>query len=615
MVTGNISIHSENIFPIIKRWLYSDQDIFIRELVSNGMDAITKCKRLVSLGEVPFEEIDYRVDVVIDAAAGTIAFSDNGIGMTAQEVESYINQVAFSSAEAFLSRYQQGEGEQIIGHFGMGFYSAFMAADTVEIQTLSCRENAQPVFWRCEGDTQFTMDEGSRTLHGTTVTLYLNEEAKKYLSKLETAQVLDKYCAFLPYPIFLSDGTEKTGEDAPEIRPVNDVRPLWTRPASECTDEDYRNFYHQVFRDLNEPLFWVHLNADYPLRLQGILYFPRISHTAQTLEGCIKLYNSQVFVADNVQEVIPDYLMMLKGVVDCPDLPLNVSRSALQKDRDVARIPDFIARKVADRLIAMDKTDRESYEKYWNDIRPFIEYGCMRDHKFYERMKEHLIFEKVGGGFVTLKEYLEHAVEAGHEKEVYYAVDAQAQAGYISLYQAQGMDVLVCDIAMDGPFMQFLEEENEGVTFSRVDAKLPEKLKSEGTIDLSDQNALETALRRAVGRDGLRVSLQFLRDEEIPAVVQLDEQARRFQEMAMARGWAQGMEDFTLNQLEVVLNAASPVVQRLAALEREGKPQDEECLQVYDLARLSAGLMERADMAAFLERSQRILARAMEPKA
>lgn len=601
---GQISINSQNIFPIIKRWLYSDQDIFIRELVSNCMDAITKYRRLSSLGEIPEETAEPRVDVVIDKEKGTIAFSDNGIGMTAEEVRTYINQVAFSSAEAFLEKYQGDEGQGIIGHFGMGFYSAFMAADTVEIQTLSCLPESEPVFWRCEGDTDYTLETGERTEHGTTVTLYLNEDAKKYLTKYETLEVLDKYCAFLPYPIFLSDGSEKP-EDEP--KPINDVRPLWTRPASECTEEDYRNFYHRVFRDFNEPLFWVHLNADYPLRLQGILYFPKISHTAQTLEGTIKLYNSQVFVADNVQEVIPDYLMMLKGVVDCPDLPLNVSRSALQKDRDVARIPDFIARKVADRLIAMDKNDRESYEKYWNDIRPFIEYGCLRDEKFYERMREHLIFPLAGGGFTTLQDYLAKAVEAGHEKEVYYAQDGEAQAGYVSLYQKEGMQVMLMDIALDVPFMQFLEEKNEGVTFARVDAKLPEKLKSEGEVDLSDQNALETAFRRATGRENLKVELQYLREEDVPAVVQLDEEARRFQEMSVARGWSSGMENFTLGQMRLCLNAASPVVRRLAALEREGKTQDEVCLQVYDLARLSAGLMERKDMAEFLSRSQRLL--------
>ncbi len=601
---GRISINSENIFPIIKRWLYSDQDIFIRELVSNCMDAITKCRRLVSLGEIPAEEIDYRVDVTIDKDKGTIAFADNGIGMSADEVRTYINQVAFSSAAAFLEKYQEGEGQGIIGHFGMGFYSAFMAADKVEIETLSCVPDSVPVFWRCEGDTDYEMEDGTRSEHGTTVTLYLNEESKKYLTKYETLEVLDKYCAFLPYPIYLKDGSEKPDE---EEKPINDVRPLWMRPASECTEEDYRDFYHKVFRDFNEPLFWVHLNADYPLRLQGILYFPKISHTAQTLEGTIKLYNSQVFVADNVQEVIPDYLMMLKGVVDCPDLPLNVSRSALQKDRDVARIPDFIARKVADRLISMEKNDREAYEKYWNDIRPFIEYGCLRDQKFYDRMREHLIFPLAGGGFTTLQDYLTKAIDAGHEKEVYYAQDGEAQAGYVSLYQKEGMQVLLMDIALDVPFMQFLEEKNEGVTFSRVDAKLPQKLKSEGEIDLSDQNALETAFRRAVGRDSLKVDLQPLREEEVPAVVQLDEEARRFQEMSVARGWSSGMEDFTLGQMRLCLNAASPVIRRIAELEREGKEQDELCRQIYDLARLSAGLMERKDMAEFLARSQRLL--------
>ena len=640
---GQIQIHSENIFPIIKRWLYSDRDIFIRELVSNGIDAITKLRRIASMGEVDLPEDEaLEIHVAVDAEHGTLSFSDNGIGMTGEEVRKYLTQVAFSSAEDFLKHYKgTDEGSQIIGHFGLGFYSAFMVAKSVTVETLSWQSGAEAVLWKCDGDIDYTMEPSQRTQRGTTVTLVMDDDSADLLSVAKIREELVKYCSFLPYPIYLEDRNAHQEEDKkdktplPEDHdadacqdetcachqehvpaapaPINDTHPLWMKKPSDCTEEEYRAFYHRVFTDFQEPLFWVHLNADYPIRLQGILYFPRISNQMQTIEGKIKLYNNQVYVADNVQEVIPEYLMMLKGVIDCPDLPLNVSRSALQTDREVQKIPAYIARKVADRLISMDKTDRESYEKYWNDIRPFILYGCLRDEKFYERMQEHLIFGLAGGGFTNLTDYLAKAEET-HKNTVYYTSDPQAQAGYLETFARHDLQVLVMDSPLDIPFVQFLESKHEGVTFARVDAVLPPQAKSDAEVNAEDGLLLEKAFRRATGREHLRVRMEALADADTAAVIQLNEQMRRWQEMGMFSTHDRKMAAEMLDrQLELVLNAASPVVQKLAAAEKkEEGSADSLCCQVFDLARLGAGLMNPDDLMAFVHRSQEMLAGQVE---
>ncbi len=655
---GQMSIHSENIFPILKRWLYTDREIFIRELVSNGVDAITKHKRLVSLGEAEDDGEDYEVVVTVDAQKGALSFTDNGIGMTADEVRRYLNTVAFSSAAEFLEKYKSDEGGQIIGHFGLGFYSAFMAAKKVEVETQSYQD-APAVRWQCEGDTQYTMEELPKQARGTTVTLYLDEDSEEFLNAPRVKETLIKYCGFLPYPIYVyeidedgklkgqqetcecghehaegeehtcecghehAEGEEHTcecghehvhsGHELKVPEPVNDTQPLWTRPASEVTDEEYKAFYHKLFTDFEEPLFWVHLNADFPIRIRGVLYFPKISHQMQTLEGKIKLYNNQVFVADNVQEVIPDYLMMLRGAVDCPDLPLNVSRSALQQDREVQKIPAYIARKVADKLVGMFNNQREEYEKYWNDIRVFVEYACLKDEKFYDRVKDTLLYPLAGGGFTTLEEYLEKG-KSLYENKVYYANHEEAQASALTLFKDKGIQALVMDSPLDAPFISMIESKHEGVRFARVDAELPDVLKGEGTVDLSDQTALEAGLRRATGQEQLKVRLEYLADADTAAVIQLNEQSRRWQEMMQmnAMGDADMFKGMMKSQQEVVFNAASPVVQALAKAERDGSGNDELLLQVYDLARLAGGFMDPSELAQFIRRSQRLMQAGLE---
>ena len=493
---GNIEIHTENIFPIIKKWLYSEHDIFIRELISNACDAITKLNKVAGVGEAKLaKDNKWRIDVTVDEDKKTLSFSDNGIGMTDDEVKKYINQVAFSSAEDFLQKFKsEKEGDEIIGHFGLGFYSAFMVAERVTIDTLSYQDGATPVLWECDGQTEYTMEQGKRKNRGTTVTLYLGDDGKEFANKYTVRSTLDKYCAFLPYEIYINKVGEKPMKDKDEKEieptPINDTMPLWKKKPTECTDEEYKEFYRKVFMDFSEPLFWIHLNVDYPFKLQGILYFPKLDQTMATLEGSIKLYNNQVYVADNIKEVIPEFLTMLKGVIDCPDLPLNVSRSFLQTDSEIQKIPSYIVRKVGDRLTGMFNTKREEYENFWRDIHVFAKFGCMREESFYDKMKDALIYEVSGAekSYITLSEYLADC-EKRHEKMVYYVNDRNGQAPYIKMFADAGLKAIVLDTPIDPHFISFLEMKNEGVRFLRVDSELPDDLKGEGDLG---EDALET---------------------------------------------------------------------------------------------------------------------------
>ena len=612
--SGNIEIHTENIFPIIKKWLYSEHDIFIRELISNACDAITKLNKLSGMGDAKLaDDNKWRIDVTVDEDKKTLSFSDNGIGMTEDEVKRYINQVAFSSAEDFLEKFKSDkEGDQIIGHFGLGFYSAFMVAERVTIDTLSYQDDAEPVLWECDGQTQYTMEPGARETYGTTVTLYLGEDGKEFANKHKVRSTLDKYCSFLPYEIYLSKVNEKPMKDSDgnEIvpTPINDTLPLWKKQPSECTDEEYKTFYQKVFMDFSEPLFWIHLNVDYPFKLQGILYFPKMNQMSPTLEGAIKLYNNQVYVADNIKEVIPEFLTMLKGVIDCPELPLNVSRSFLQTDSEIQKIPSYIIRKVGDRLTGMFNTKREEYEGFWKDIQIFVKFGCLRDDKFYDKMADALIYELPGGGYITLEEYLKEA-ESRHEKMVYYINDRNGQAPYIKMFEDAGLKAVVLDNAIDPHFISFLEMKNEGVRFMRVDSELPDDLKGEGELEESAMESVTAAFRRAVGREELVVKSQALKSPDTPAMAQVNEFMRRQDEMrATGGGGMSWMPPMDINEsIELVVNPASPIIKKIAKLESAEKKNEAKidtlCNQVYDLARLTAGLMKPADMAEFIKRS------------
>ncbi|MBQ5599089.1 MAG: molecular chaperone HtpG, partial [Lachnospiraceae bacterium] len=513
--TGSLSINSENIFPIIKKWLYSDHDIFYRELVSNGCDAITKLKKLALMGEYEEpENPEYKVLVTVNPTDKTIKIEDNGLGMTEEEVDEYINQIAFSGAQDFLNKYKDKAGEdQIIGHFGLGFYSAFMVADRVEINTLSYKADAKPVHWVSDGGTEFEMTDGDKAGHGTVITLYLNEDSTEFANEFRAREVLQKYCAFMPVEIYVNDETrepmpetieadelldsdviietiveEETQKYKIEQRPVpvNDTKPLWNKHPNECTEDEYKDFYRKVFQDYKEPLFWIHLNMDYPFNLKGILYFPKINMEYESIEGKIKLFNNQVFIADNIKEVIPEFLMLLKGTIDCPDLPLNVSRSALQNDGFVKKISDYITKKVADKLSGMCKTDRETYEKYWDDINPFIKFGCLKDEKFADKMNDYIIFKNLEDKYVTLKDYLEIAKEKNHENQVFYVTDAIEQSQYINMFKDAELEAVYLTQAIDNPFMSQLEYKNEGVKFQRIDADVNDIFKEADAVTDED---------------------------------------------------------------------------------------------------------------------------------
>ncbi|MCE5343253.1 MAG: molecular chaperone HtpG [Eubacteriales bacterium] len=624
---GSISIHAQNIMPIIKRWLYSDKDIFIREMVSNGCDAIVKQKMAH-----PDAQEDYRVLVMLDEAAGELRFDDNGIGMTGEEVKRYINQVAFSGAEEFLKNYQGDNQSGIIGHFGLGFYSAFMVAEKVTIQTLSESEGAAPVCWVSTDGMKYQISDGERTTRGTTMTLKLAEDAKEFLEEHKVRETLNRYCGFMAQPVYFEvlklakaddeaapaqdtevdeAALEATEERKPEIAHINDLAPLWLKQPKDCTDEEYREFYKRVFHVYDEPLFYVHLNVDYPFNLKGILYFPKLTNDFGTREGEIKLFSGQVFVADNIKEVIPDFLMLLKGVIDCPDLPLNVSRSFLQNDGYVKKLSAYITRKVADRLVSLFNTERETYEKYWDDIHPFVKYGCVRDAKFFDQVKDTLLYKTTKGSHLTLSEYLARN-EGKIGKKVVYTSDPTRQTASIAMYAQKDIDVVVLDALIDLNFVSFIEYSAgvEGLTFARVDADAETFTQQED--DAQDEEArkaqegelekLKALFKAATGNDALEIKLQTLIDVQTSALLTQDEQGRRFSDMSKIYG-----QDFKMPERHtLVLNRQNTIVRALLAQEDEGK-RNLIAAQLYDLARMSTRPLEKEEITAFLERSNRLL--------
>ena len=714
--SGNLSINSENIFPIIKKWLYNDHDIFYRELISNGCDAVTKLKKLDMMGEYTLPEgYKSRIDVVVNPEKKTLTFTDNGLGMTADEVEEYINQIAFSGASDFIEKYKdKSNADQIIGHFGLGFYSAFMVADEVHIDTLSYQEGAKPVHWECDGGTEFSMEEGSRTEVGTTITLFLNEDCLEFCNEYKAREVLKKYCSFMPTEIYLSkaDTTEtqiikedekreddvvleviepkkeekseekKDSEDAeaegeqeekepeptklkirkrPEL--LNETTPLWAKHANDCTREEYLEFYRKVFHDYKEPLFWIHLNMDYPFNLKGILYFPKINMEYESIEGTIKLYNNQVFIADNIKEVIPEFLMLLKGVIDCPDLPLNVSRSALQNDGFVKKISEYISKKVADKLSGMCKTEKEEYDKYWDDISPFIKFGCLKDDKFCERMNDYILFKNLDGKYLTLPECLEvkptdtgdgeaestdkdaadgnaekeagsavdengekveaevvtdeadsedSEAEEKKEKTIYYVTDEQQQGQYIKMFKDNGMDAVILTHNIDQPFIQQLESKNEGVKFRRIDADVTDALKAETDEEAAKEleeeaKALGEIMKKVLENDKLVVKVEKLKDEKISSVLTLSEESRRMQDMMKMYSMpGMDMGGFGGEGETLILNANHPLVQYVNA-NQEGENEGMICEQLYDLAKIQQAPLSPEAMTKFITRSNEIM--------
>lgn len=654
---GNLSINSQNIFPIIKKWMYSDHDIFYRELVSNACDAITKLKKLSMIGEYEApDDIEYKVEIKLSAKDKTIKIIDNGIGMTKEEVDEYINQIAFSGAEAFLEKYKdKANDDQIIGHFGLGFYSAFMVADQVTIDTLSFKDGAESVHWSCDGGTEYDISEGTKTTPGTEITLYLNEDSYEFANEYKAKEVLDKYCSFMPVPIFVTnedageqteeipeeevtekdtvldtfikdavteevekeDGTKETVEKVPAKkmakivkRPVaiNDIHPLWTKHPNECSDEDYKEFYRKVFHDYKEPLFWIHLNMDYPFNLKGILYFPKINTEYESIEGTIKLYNNQVFVADNIKEVIPEFLLLLKGVIDCPDLPLNVSRSALQNDGFVKKISEYITKKVADKLSGMCKTDKESYEKYWDDISPFIKFGCLKDDKFCDKMKDYILFKNLEGKYLTLPECLEENKEK-HENKVFYVTDEIKQGQYIKMFKDAGIDAVILKHSIDQPFITHLEQKNENVKFLSIDSDLSETFKEETSEeDLSKAGEkLAEVFKKALNNDKLTVKAEKLVDKNISSMITVNEESKRMADMMkMYASSGMDMSMFGETGETLVLNLNNELVKYVL-----DNPQSDNvtmiCEQLYDLAKLSHEPLKPEQMTAFIARSNEIL--------
>ncbi len=639
--TGSLSINSENIFPIIKKWLYSDHDIFVREVVSNACDAVTKLRKLALIGE--YNEADdykYRIDVIASPKDKTLTFIDNGIGMTADEVNEYINQIAFSGATDFLEKYKdKATDDQIIGHFGLGFYSTFMVADKVTINTLSYKEDSKPVFWECDGGTDYTMSEGDRTEHGTEITLYLNEDCYEFANEYRVKEVLEKYCSFMPEEIFFTnadaakeektdvvdsnaeevkDNADEATEEAtdkenettePKEKPINDIHPLWTKHPNDCTEEEYKEFYRKVFLDFKEPLFWIHLNMDYPFNLKGILYFPKLNTEYDSLEGKIKLYNNQVFIADNIKEVIPEFLLLLKGVIDCPDLPLNVSRSALQNDGFVKKISDYITKKVADKLSGMCKTNRENYEKYWDDLSPFIKFGCLKDDKFEEKMKDYILYKNLDGKYLTLSEYLEAGKEK-YENTVFYTDNEKTQSQYINMFREQGIDAVVLDHNIDNPFITHQEQKHEGVHFARIDSEVTNTFKEEVPEEELKETTdkLSEIFKKALDNDKLTVKVEKLKNAAISSMITLPEETRRMQDMMKI--YAMGGMDPNLfggnDSLTLVLNANNQLVQYILD-NPDGDNTNMVCEQLYDLALLSHAPLEPEAMTKFVARSNEIL--------
>ena len=674
---GTLSIDSENIFPIIKKWVYSDHDIFVRELVSNGCDAITKLKKLDMMGEYELPEgYKPKIEVIVNPEEKTMKFIDNGLGMTAEEVEEYITQIAFSGATQFLEKYKDKTTEDdMIGHFGLGFYSAFMVADEVQIDTLSYKEGAKPVHWASEGGTEYEMQEGNKTTVGTEITLYLNEDSLEFANEYRAREVLERYCSFMPTEIFLSkanaepeydtideddvldtdtvvehiteepkEGEEGEPKKKAKIvrRPVSisDTHPLWTKNPSECTKDDYIDFYRKVFMDYKEPLFWIHLNMDYPFNLKGILYFPKINTEYDSIEGKIKLYNNQVFIADNIKEVIPEFLMVLKGVIDCPDLPLNVSRSALQNDGFVNKVADYISKKVADKLNGMFKTDRENYEKYWDDISPFIKFGCLKDEKFGEKMKNSMLYKNLDHKYMTLEDIIKEAkgedadvdkveetkaeetktdaeeskdADAKEEEKtrIFYVTDEVQQSQYINMFKAQGQDAIILTHNIDSAFITYLEQKHQEVQFLRIDADVHDSLKDEVAEDEKEEfqkttDSLVEIFRKELGNEKLDVKVEKLKDENVASMAVLSEENRRMQEMMKMYGMG-GMDASMFgSQATLVLNANHPLVQFLVA-NKDSKNASIICKQLYDLAMLAHKPLSPEEMTAFVKRSNDIM--------
>ncbi|MBR3309370.1 MAG: molecular chaperone HtpG [Lachnospiraceae bacterium] len=627
---GNLSISSENIFPIIKKWLYNDQDIFVREMISNGCDAITKLRKLEIMGEYQFpEENHFEIQVVANPTKKTLSFIDNGIGMTAEEVKEYINNIAFSGATDFLEKYKdKANDDQIIGHFGLGFYSAFMVADKVTIDTLSYQEGAKAVHWECDGGTEFEMSDSDKENVGTEVTLYLNENCYEYSNEYRVKEVLNKYCSFMPEEIYFvntdtigkeqpkKEGAEGEAQEPEEPKPLNDPHPLWTKHPNDCSKEDYIDFYRKVFNDYKEPLFWIHLNMDYPFNLKGILYFPRLNNSYDTLEGTIKLYNNQVFIADNIKEVIPEFLMLLKGVIDCPDLPLNVSRSALQNDGFVTKISDYITKKVADKLSGMYKVEKEEYEKYWDDISPFIKFGCLRDTKFAEKMNDYVLFRNLDDKYLTFKEALEENQEK-HENTIFYISDRVQQARYIEMFKKAKIDAVYLEHMIDSAYIQQLEMKNEGVKFLRIDTNLDKaftKRTSKKDQEVLDEKAekIQERLRKLKGNDKIEVKLQNLKNAETSSVLTVSEEQKRMEDMMMQMGMM-GMDHANLEQFKspgtLVLNNNNELVQYV--IENIGEEADENAdlmlEQLYDLAKLGNEPLTAEEMSKFIARSNKIM--------
>ncbi|MBO4428935.1 MAG: molecular chaperone HtpG [Clostridia bacterium] len=596
---GGISVETEHIFPIIKKWLYSEKEIFLREIVSNACDAITKLKRLSSLGEADFSGEDFRIDVKLDKTAKTLTVSDNGIGMTADEVEKYIGSIALSGALDFIRKYE-GENEAgsgIIGHFGLGFYSAFMVSEKVEVVTKSYTD-APAVRWVCDESGEYEMTDAERDGRGTDVIMHITDDEKEFLTSYKIKDVLEKYCSFMPVGIYFDDGEEHKDGDGNIVlpEPMNDTHPLWLKTPSECTDEEYKEFYKKVFRDFKEPLFYIHINADYPLNFKGILYFPKLSNEYASLEGEVKLYYNQVFVADNVKEVIPEYMLMLKGVLDCPELPLNVSRSYLQNSGYVSKLQAHISKKVADKLTGMLQNDREGYEKIWADIRTFIEYGCIRDQKFRDRMKDAMLLCLTGGTCVTLPEYLEKAKEK-HENKVYYTTDKIAQAQYISMFNAQGIDVCVLDTVIDSQYVTQLEADGSGVKFLRVDTDVAAAIKSDEKADENEKIA--DVFKKVSGNDKLDVKFEALIDEKTPVILNTSEEERRFADMMHAYG----MDNMPRNEkLTLVVNVKSPLVSKLSQKLDDGDASAEALAKrIWKLALLSFRRLDGDELKDFLD--------------
>ena len=612
---GSISIHTENIFPIIKKWLYSDKDIFIRELISNGCDAVNKYKKLISLGEAKGNaDENYKIKVSIDKENSALIFEDNGIGMTAEEVEKYINQVAFSGAEDFFNTYKDKMNEEndIIGHFGLGFYSSFMVSKKVQIDTLSYKENATPVRWVSEDGLEFELTQSdNRETRGTTITLFLADDSKEFLEEYTVRNIIDKYCSFLPVDIYLETiKTEEIKEDeVVDTTPINDTNPLWLKAPKDCTDEEYKEFYRKVFKTFDEPLFWIHLNVDYPFNLKGILYFPKLKNEFELIEGKVKLYNNQVFVADNIKEVIPEFLLLLKGVIDCPDLPLNVSRSFLQNDRDVSKISKHIVKKVADKLKSLYKNERENYEKFWDDIQVFIKFGCLKDESFYDKVKDSILFKTINSQYITLNDYLENCKEK-HENKVFYVSNEEQQSQYIKLFKDYGLDAVILDSTIDNHFISMIEFKNQGVHFNRIDADLSDILKENDNEDNKEiKTDIENLFKDVIGDRINNYSVESLKSEDTPAIILISEQSRRMAEM---RPQFAGM-DFGMSFEEektLVINNNSSIVKKLVSLKDDESKKEQVsliCNQIVDIALLSNKELDSKQLDEFIKRNNQLM--------